>query len=208
MSARTSLWIGFLAGGWFATLLFVFAPVLLPRDGGLRSAHAEDPPVAPIPIPLPGAGPGAGGPGGSPASPISPGPTVNPINPGFEAKGAQPVPGGGTADSNGRAIALAASIGGGESAVYYFDTIEKRLLVYQYKGIIQGSDPLDVRDKGGLRLLAARHFDYDLKLEGYRDLSQRTRGQLKEAFEATFSAPESRSGQLPTKKVDVQGGLR
>jgi len=207
MSSRASLWIGFLAGGWFATLLFVFAPVLLPRDAGLRTAQAEDPPapVAPIPIPLPVPAPG---PGGSPASPISPGPTVNPINPGFEPRGTQPVSGGGTADSNGRAIALAASIGGGESAVYYFDTIEKRLLVYQYKGIIQGSDPLDIRDKGGLRLLAARHFDYDMKLEGYRDLSQRTRTQLKDAFEATFSVPDGKANTLPTKKVEVQGGLK
>lgn len=193
MSQRATLWIGFLAGGWVATLLFILAPGLWAPALGLRSATAEDPP------PLGGQGP---------ATPTSPGPTVNPLNPGFEPRGSIPPPGGGTSDSNGRAIALAASIGGGESAVYYFDTVERRLLVYQYKGIIQGSDPLDPRDKGGLRLLAARHFDYDLRLEGYRDLSQRTRGQLKDAFEAAFAKDASKGPKpLPDKKVEIQGGL-
>ncbi len=187
MSSRASLWIGFLAGGWVATLLFVLAPSL-----GLRVAQAEDPPIG----------------GSGPLAPTSPGPTVNPINPGFEPRGVNPPPGGGTADSNGRAIALAASIGAGESAVYYFDTVERRLLVYQYKGIVQGSDPLEPRDKGGLRLLAARHFDYDLRLEGYRDLSQRTRSQLKDAFEQAFSSEKgSGKGGFADKKVEIQGGI-
>jgi hypothetical protein len=183
MSSRASLWIGFLAGGWVATLVLLLLPSL-----GLRSAQAEDPPASGVPG--------------------QPGPTVNPISPGFQPRGAQPVPGGGTSDSNNHAIALSASIGGGESVVYYFDTQEQRLLVYQYRGIIQGNDPLDARDKGGLRLLAARHFDYDLKLEGYRDLSQRTRNQLREDFEDAFRKQGGANKGLPEKKVEIGGGLK
>ena len=170
MSNRASLWIGFLAGGWFATLLLVLMPAL-----GIQIASAEDPPVNVPRQPF--------GPNGPPM----PGPTVNPDNPGFTGGGRIPPYAGGTGDSNGRSIALAASIGGGESAVYYFDTVEKRLLVYQYKGLVQGS----------------------LKLEGYRDLSQQTRNQLKGAFESTFEKERKKrggSGPLPTKKVGVNGG--
>ena len=65
-------------------------------------------------MPLPG-GPASG------QNP-QPGPTVNPIGGNFTPRGNMPVPGLGTSDSNNHAIALAASIGGGESAVYYFDT--------------------------------------------------------------------------------------
>jgi hypothetical protein len=182
--SRASVWIGFLAGGWLATILVIALPAL-----GLRTATAEDPPASGQPVPV--------------------GPSVNPIGGGTGPRGMQPVPGGGTSDSNNHAIALAASIGGGQSVVYYFDTLAKRLLVFQYAGIIQGSKPLEARDKGGLRLLAARHFDYDLRLEGYRDLSQRTRNELKTAFEDAFGdkGDDGVSG-LPPKKVDLPGGFK
>jgi len=170
--------------------------ILLPTLG-FRTALAQDPPESTQPQP-----PSAVQPGNSP------GPFGVPITPpvtGREPTGRQVVPGGGTADSNNHAIALAASIGGGESVVYYFDTQAQRILVYQYKGIIQGSDPLEARDRGGLRLLAARHMDFDLQLEGYRDLSQRTRTQLKSAFEDAFSGKKSRGNPFPTHKVKAGG---
>ena len=185
MSRRTSLWIGFLAGGWSVTLLVLLLPAI-----GLRLASAEDPPL-PIPVPSPFPGTGSGG---------QPGPIPVPQTP-FQPSGRMPVPGGGTADSNNHAIALSASITGGESVVYYFDTKAQRLLVYQYKGMIQGNKPLDSRDKGGLRLLAARHIDFDLKLEGYRDLSQRTRSQLKGSFDEAFVGQRGNKNPFPLKKA-------
>ncbi|MDJ0522667.1 MAG: hypothetical protein QNJ90_11420 [Planctomycetota bacterium] len=185
MSGRASLWIGFLAGGWAATLLMLLLPAL-----GVRTAVAEDPPTPVAPGPPPAV---------QPTEDTLPGPFRT--DPRRDPRGLQAIPGGGTGDSNNHAIALAASIGGGESVVYYFDTKAQRVLVYQYKGIVQGSKPLDSRDRGGLRLLAARHMDYDLKLEGYRDLSERTRGQLEEAFEDAFSGKKRRNNPFPTKKV-------
>ncbi|MDJ0974033.1 MAG: hypothetical protein QNJ98_06200, partial [Planctomycetota bacterium] len=91
--------------------------------------------------------------------------------------------------------------------VYFFDTVERRVLVYQYKGLVSGNRPLRPGDKGGLRLLAARHIDFDLKLEGYRDLSERTREQLREKWEEIYGGPEGgKKKGLPVKKVKVGGG--
>ncbi len=103
---RKGFLIGFLAGGWLATILIVLLPHL-----GLLSAQAEDPPGGSSPF-GPGSGPG-------------PGPTVNPSSSGFTPRG-KVIPGIGTSDSNRRSIALSASVGSGESVVYYFDTVAQR----------------------------------------------------------------------------------
>ena len=102
---------------------------------------------------------------------------------------------------NNRAIALAGSIGSGESVVYYFDTELQRLLGYQYRG----GDPRS--ERSGLRLVAARHIDYDLKLEGYRDLSEKSRDDLREDYEKLHrSRPGPSVGERPVKTVDLPGG--
>jgi hypothetical protein len=190
---RRSWWIGFLAGGWIATMAVVF---LLPSLG-VRSARAEDPPGP--------AGPGGQSPFG-PTGPTFPGPTVNPLDAGREPKGL-PSMGGGTSDSNRTAIALSASIGNGESAVYYFDTEAKRLLVYQYRGVIGHNRTLGSGDTGGLRLLAARHIDYDLQLSSYRDLSEKTRNELKEMMVESSAGGSGAPGPA-SKTVNVPGGFR
>lgn len=179
---RRSTLVGFLAGGWVATVLVFSGASFWP------SARAQD--AAPGPIPP------------APTTPTGPGRTINPDT-GSPARG-MPNPGGGTSALNNRAIALAASIGSGESVVYYFDTELQRLLVYQYRG----GDPRS--DRGGLRLVAARHIDYDLKLEGYRDLSDRSRDDLKADYERLVKARGAGAGAeadaLPVKKVDLGPG--
>ncbi len=182
---RRSLWVGLLAGGWLTTLAFAIP------GSPFRSARAEDPPNLQPPAPR------------DPMEPASPGRTINPVDGPSGTRG--PVTNNfGMVDSNRTAIALSSPSGSGGSVVYYFDTVLQRLLVYQY----------DYRDregeKGGLRLLAARHFDFDLKLEGYRDLSEKTRDQLKEAYEAAYG-PGGALGtgdprDIPVKKVDIPGG--
>jgi|GEM_PF-2361271 len=181
---RRSLTIGVLAGGWLATLAFL----LLPSLGGgriLGRAFAEDPP---------GSG---GGQQPNPNGPRGAGPTVNPID-AYTGPRAAPNPGGGTSDSNNTSIALAASLGSGQSAVWYFDTQRQRVLVYTF----------ETGSKGGLKLLAARHIDMDLKLEGYHDVSDKSRAELKEAYDRAFAAePVNADGAgLPTKKVELPGG--
>lgn len=180
---RKGLWIGFLAGGWAATLLLL----LLPQVGFLP-AHAQGGGLAPQPP----------APGGAGAVPV--GPSVTPIG-GSGTRGIVN-PGLGTSDSNNRAVALSASIGGGSSVVYYFDTVANRLCVYQYES---GS-------RGGLRLLAARSIEWDLRLESYRDLSEKTPREMRDAYERAMQdvrdggSGGGRAGALPTKRVDLPAG--
>ena len=197
LSAKATLWIGFLAGGWLATLAFLLVPGLLHGQAArslLPVAHAEDPPL--------GGNDPAGNPGAGGLLPPGPGSTgTTPTRP----RGI-PNPGGGTSDSNNRAVALSASVGGGESAVYYFDTVAQRLLVYQYRGrLVSGDRPLGKNDRGGLRLLAARRIDLDLKLNGYRDLSEKTRRELKVIMDAAKEGkkPPQKFKRPPNKGIDL-----
>jgi hypothetical protein len=115
-------------------------------------------------------------PGNDPLSPNGPGRTINPDT-GSRDRGI-PSPGNGTSAMNNRAIALAGSIGSGESVVYYFDTELQRLLVYQYRG----GDPRS--ERSGLRLVAARHIDYEPEARGVprpvRAEPRRAPGRLRE----------------------------
>ena len=134
--------------------------------------------------------------GVDPVDPASPGRTVNP-SAGALARGT-PVTHTSSEDSNSRAIAIT-TVAGGENVVFYFDTELERMLVYQY---IPG-------DRGGLKLRAARHIDYDLKLEDYRGIGD-SRDELKAAYDAAFFRPATRVGggnpDLPVKKVDASPG--
>ncbi len=179
---RRSLVIGFLAGGWLATLAVGFLPSFS------KSARAEDPPpAAGMAPPL------------DPVDPTSPGRTINPSSGGGFQRGI-PSPGGGTAAWNNRAIALSGSVGSGESVVYYFDTEQQRVLVYQFKA----------GDRGGIKLMAARHMDYDLRLEEYRDLSENSRDALKAAYDKAFGrrvgGGNGGDDDIPVKKVDLSPG--
>jgi hypothetical protein len=178
---RQGFLVGFLAGGWLATVLIVLLPHV-----GILSAGADEDPGGPNQPFGPGGGPGVG-------------PTVNPS--GSAPPGRSVVnPAMGMTDSNRRSIAISASVGSGQSVVYYFDTEAQRLCVYQYTG----------GPRGGLRLLAARRIEYDLKLEQYRDLSEKTPQEMREAWEA-WTEPDgdaSRGSQHPTKRVEVPGGIR
>lgn len=170
---RRSLVVGLVAGA-------ALAAVALSLSSPLPAASAEEPPVL-GPAPL------------DPMNPLGPGPTVNDSDGPHTARPATGGGGGfGMGGANQDAIALSAPLGG-ESVVYYFDTRQQRLLVFQY--VLRG-------DKSGLKLLAARHFDYDLKLEDYGTTP--TRADLKSAYDAAFA--RSRSGEPPAKRVDFDPG--
>lgn len=175
---RRSMLVGFLAGGWVATLL---------AFGGaspFRAATAQDA-VPPTPPAM-----------GDGFEPTAPGPTINPSTGGVTR--GQASSSTNTGGFNNRAIALTAPVGNGEHAVYYFDTEHARLLVYQFRA----------GDRGGVRLMAARHIDYDLKLEAYRDLSERSRDELKADYDAMLKGkpPAPDFPELPVKKVDSPFG--
>jgi hypothetical protein len=194
MKARSSALIGALAGGWLATIL------LTTPWSPLRSAQADGPVFPLPPANPPSAGAGAGS--GDPVSPTTPGRTINPAE-GSRERG-MPSSGFGTSSANANAIAITGPVAGGESVVYYFDTDTQRLLVYQYRSPGGGS-VTSASDRGGIALVAARHIDYDLKLEDYRDRSEKTRDQLKAMYDASFGHP-GKSEEMPVKKVEIPGG--
>lgn len=169
----------------FAAGALVAAVVVSSGRSPFGSALADNPvPGAPQPV--------------DPLDPTSPGRTINPSG-GSLTRG-NPVTHTTSEGSNQRAIAIAQQAGG-ENIVYYFDTEQDRILVYQY---IPG-------DRGGLKLRAARHIDYDLKLEYYRDLSDQSRDELKAAYDAAFAKPAGRadaggSQDLPVKRLALPGG--
>jgi hypothetical protein len=65
----------------------------------------------------------------------------------------------------------------------------------------------DTTSKGGLRLLAARNIGWDLKLEQYRDFSEKSPEEMRAAYERAMrgGAKKKGAGVLPTKKVDLSG---
>jgi hypothetical protein len=191
---RRSLVVGLFGGAALAALASAFAV------GVVAPAHAEDAPSAP-------AAPGLGNPQGSldPLDQGGPGRTINPSS-GSRERSVTTAQGFGTSGSNQHAIAITGPVAGGESVVYFFDTDHQRLLVYQYRAGSGGS-VLNPGDRGGIALVAARHFDYDLKLEDYRDRSEKTRDQLKAAYDAMFpTGAPAKSDELPVKKVEIPGG--
>ena len=188
---RKGLIIGFLAGGWIATLALLAVPHLTLPEVAMPEAAAEGgvttiPIPLPLPLPLPTTDP----------TPFDP--TTTPGQRDIREGRGFANPGLGTSDSNRRSIAMSASIGSGQSVVYYFDTVANRLCVYQYSP----------GKRGGLRLLAARLIDYDLRLESYRDLSEKTPEQMRRAYESAMQKRPKGDGGLPTRRVDLPGGSR
>jgi hypothetical protein len=107
-------------------------------------------------------------------SPIPvPDPFANrPTNPVAERlEGRTVAPTASDSDSNNRFVAVTMPILGGGSILCLIDTDSERVLMYEY-----------LRKKG-LRLIAARQIDYDLRLQGYQDVSQYTRDQLRKLYE-------------------------
>lgn len=81
---------------------------------------------------------------------------------------------GGTADSNGRMIAVTGVDVTGSSVLYVIDTVDPHLAIYQANG---GSG-----SSRGVKLVGARRIDLDLRLDGYNDKSKDKYKSLKEQF--------------------------
>jgi hypothetical protein len=74
-------------------------------------------------------------------------------------------------NSNNRFVAVTTPIGSGESVLFLLDSEKEQITIYQFD-----------RNKG-LRFIAARKIDYDLKINGYEDKSRYSRNDLREQFE-------------------------
>ena len=81
---------------------------------------------------------------------------------------------GGTADSNGRMIAVTGVDVTGSSILYVIDTVDPHLAVYQANGGSGSSQ--------GIEFVGARRIDLDLQLDGLNDRSEFTYQDLEERF--------------------------
>ena len=138
-----------------AALLFT-AGLLVGRAGDdiVPSAHAQDAP--PSGVNPKGAGPGITI-GQDPLAPLksrvtTTGPTASDSN------------------SNNRFVAVTTPIGSGESVLFLVDSKNDQIALYQFD-----------RNKG-LKFMAARKIDYDLMIDGYQDMSEFTRLELKKEY--------------------------
>ena len=88
-------------------------------------------------------------------------------------------------NSNNRFVAVTTPIGSGESALFVLDSEREQITVYRYS-----------RNRG-LKFLAARKIDYDLKIDGYEDKSDYSRSKLKLQYEkqvAKAAAKRAKNG--------------
>lgn len=80
---------------------------------------------------------------------------------------------GGTADSNGRMVAVTGTDITGASVLYLVDTEKMRLAVYA---------AASTGSYQGVRLVGARRIELDMELNGYNDKSEYPYGELEKLF--------------------------
>ena len=73
-------------------------------------------------------------------------------------------------NSNNRFVAVTCPIGSGESVLYILDAKHEQVVLYRF-----------LRRKG-LEFLAARKIDYDLRIKGYKDISEFSRDDLRAEY--------------------------
>jgi hypothetical protein len=73
-------------------------------------------------------------------------------------------------DSNNRFVAVTCPIGSGESVLYVLDAKTEQVVVYRYQR------------RKGIEFLAARKIDYDLRVKGYKDVSEFLRDDLRAEY--------------------------
>ena len=96
-------------------------------------------------------------------------------------RGLSGVPAYGTADSNGKMIAVTGVDVTGGSLLYLIDTESRHIAVYQATGGTQST--MNVRFVGG------RNIDLDLQVDGYNDKSEYSYKQLAELFAGSSGEP-------------------
>ncbi len=101
-------------------------------------------------------------------------------------------PSGGTADSNGRMIAVTGTDLTGASILYLVDTENEQLVIYQASG---GSS-----SGQGVELIGARRISLDLMLDGFNDKSDYSYKDLRKQFETRDLLPEGAGGDSRASK--------
>jgi hypothetical protein len=74
-------------------------------------------------------------------------------------------------DSNNRFVAVTCPTVSGESVLFLVDSVSEQVAVYRY------------RWGQGIEYLSGRKIEYDLKVSGYRDMSELSFDQMREAYQ-------------------------
>jgi hypothetical protein len=109
----------------------------------------------------------------STANPPGPGITIVPPAPSPKPPGTGRTSAGAPSDSdsNNRFVAVTCPTNSGESVLFLIDSQTEQLAVYRY------------RWGQGLEYLSGRKIEYDLKVSGYRDMSQYTYDEMREFYQ-------------------------
>ncbi len=124
---------------------------------------------------------GTGTPGGAPPEipvnqPQQPGPTPTPPSPrppGAEGRTSASRPT--DSDSNNRFVAVTCPTVTGESVLFLVDSMQEQVAVYRF------------RAGQGLEYLASRKIEYDLKVSGYKDVSEFSYDRMRELYQQEVS---------------------
>ena len=74
-------------------------------------------------------------------------------------------------NSNNRFVAITCPVGSGESVLFVLDSKTEHLAVYKFQ-----------RDKG-LKFVAGRKIDYDLKISEWKDISEFSRNEMRRLYD-------------------------
>jgi len=147
-----------------AALLFCVGVFAGRQASVVPAAQAQDQgfdPTAPVGQAPPGSAQGTGGgvtiPGGSPLGSRFSGRTMAPTS--------------SDSNANNRFVAVTCPVGSGESVLFLIDSQSEQVACYTYQ-----------RYKG-LSFLAGRNIEYDLKVNGYQDISELTHEEMRNLYE-------------------------
>jgi hypothetical protein len=120
--------------------------------------------------------PGGVKPEGPVNGPLQPGPlptTPNPRPPGAEGRTSASRPT--DSDSNNRFVAVTCPTVTGESVLFLVDSLQEQVAVYRFQA------------GQGLEYLASRKIEYDLKVSGYKDVSEFSYDRMRELYQQEVS---------------------
>ncbi|MEM8883981.1 MAG: hypothetical protein AAGD14_07935 [Planctomycetota bacterium] len=86
-------------------------------------------------------------------------------------------------NSNNRFVSVTSPVGSGESVLFLIDSKKEQVAVYKFN-----------RNKG-LRFLAARKIDYDLRIHGYQDESEFTRDELRTQYDKQIARDAAKAAK-------------
>jgi len=123
---------------------------------------------------------GTGTPGGAkPEVPVNgpqqPGPIPPPLNPRPGLEGRTTASRSTDSDSNNRFVAVTCPTVTGESVLFLVDSVQEQVAVYRFQA------------GQGLQYLASRKIEYDLKVSGYKDISEFSYEQMRQLYQQEVS---------------------